>query len=149
MLLKFLKNLSFFDSYFWSFNKSGEKIKVIFLISAIIPSIWNVFIKFRWHDEKLTPCDDAWIQFTNIGAYWSQILSTIDFNFLTLYDFKLKPYGAAVISKTGRIACSLVEYFWKRKRLQHQWWWHWSYHSKTYVDRISKNFSTLIKPRLR
>ena len=54
LFLKFLKNLAFFDSYFWPFNKSEEKIKVIFVISAIIPSIWNVFIKFRWHDEKLT-----------------------------------------------------------------------------------------------
>ena len=46
--------LALFDSYFWPFNKSHEKIKSIFVISAIIPSIWNVFIKFRWHDEKLT-----------------------------------------------------------------------------------------------
>ena len=54
LFLKFLKILAFFDSYFWPFNKSEEKIKVIFVISAIILSIWNVFIKFRWHDEKLT-----------------------------------------------------------------------------------------------
>ena len=54
LLLKILKNLALFDSYFWPFNKSEEKIKVIFVISAIIPSIWNVFIKFRSHDEKLT-----------------------------------------------------------------------------------------------
>ena len=53
LFLKFLKILAFFDSYFWPFHKSEEKIKVIFVISAIIPSIWNVFIKFRWHDEKL------------------------------------------------------------------------------------------------
>ena len=54
LFLKFLKILAFFDSYFWPFNKSEEKIKVIFVISVIMPSIWNVFIKFRWHDEKLT-----------------------------------------------------------------------------------------------
>ena len=46
--------LALFDSYFWPFNKSHEKIKFIFVISAIIPSIWNVFIKFCWHDENLT-----------------------------------------------------------------------------------------------
>ena len=46
--------LALFDGYFWPFSKSHEKIKSIFAISAIIPSIWNVFIKFRWHDEKLT-----------------------------------------------------------------------------------------------
>ena len=46
--------LALFDGYFWSFNKFREKIKCIFVICAIIPSIWNVFIKFRWHDEKLT-----------------------------------------------------------------------------------------------
>ena len=46
--------LALFDSNFWPFNKSPEKIKSIFVISAIIPSIWNIFIKFRWHDEKLT-----------------------------------------------------------------------------------------------
>ena len=46
--------LALFDSYFWPFNKSHEKIKFIFVISAIIPSIWNVFIKFCWHDEKFT-----------------------------------------------------------------------------------------------
>ena len=54
LFLKFLKFLAFFDSYFWPFNKSEEKIKVIFEIKVIMPSIWNVFIKFCWHDEKLT-----------------------------------------------------------------------------------------------
>ena len=49
LFLKFLKILAFFDGYFWPFNKSEEKIKVIFVISVI----WNVFIKFHWHDEKL------------------------------------------------------------------------------------------------
>ena len=51
-----LKNqiLALFDSYFWPFNKSHEKIIAIFVISATMGSIWNVFIKFRWHDEKLT-----------------------------------------------------------------------------------------------
>ena len=53
LFLKFLKILAFFDSYFWPFYKSEEKIKVSFVISVIMPSIWNVFIKFRWHDEKL------------------------------------------------------------------------------------------------
>ena len=46
--------LALFDGYFWPFNKSHEKIKSIFVISAFISSIWNVFIKFRWHDEKLS-----------------------------------------------------------------------------------------------
>ena len=41
--------LAFFDGYFWPFNNSHEKIKSIFVINTIIPSIWNVFIKFRWH----------------------------------------------------------------------------------------------------
>ena len=54
LFLKFLKNLAFFDSYFWPFNKTHEKIIAIFVISAIMASIWNVFIKFCWHDEKLT-----------------------------------------------------------------------------------------------
>ena len=54
LFLKFLKKLAFFDSYFWPFNKSHEKTNAIFMISAIMASIWNVFIKFRWHDEKLT-----------------------------------------------------------------------------------------------
>ena len=39
LFLKFLKILAFFDSYFWPFNKSEDKIKVIFVISAIMPSI--------------------------------------------------------------------------------------------------------------
>ena len=47
--------LALFDGYFWPFNNSHEKIESIFAISAIIPSLWNVFIKFRWHDEKLSP----------------------------------------------------------------------------------------------
>ena len=46
--------LALFDVYFWPFNKSHEKINAIFVISAIIASIWNVFIKFRWHDENLS-----------------------------------------------------------------------------------------------
>ena len=41
--------LAFFDVYFWPFNKSHEKINAIF-----VASIWNVFIKFHWHDEKFT-----------------------------------------------------------------------------------------------
>ena len=45
--------LALVDGYFWPFNKAHEKIKSIFVISAIIPSIWNVFIKFRWRDEIL------------------------------------------------------------------------------------------------
>ena len=42
---------------FWHFLTAifgHEKIKSIFVILAIIHTIWNVFIKFRWHDEKLT-----------------------------------------------------------------------------------------------
>ena len=54
LVLKFLKILAFFDSYFWPFNKTHEKIIAIFVISGIMATIWNVFIKFRWHDEKLT-----------------------------------------------------------------------------------------------
>ena len=46
--------MALFDSYFWPFNKTHEKIVAIFVISAIMASIWNVLIKFRWHDEKLT-----------------------------------------------------------------------------------------------
>ena len=55
--------LSFFDVYFWPFNKYHEKINTVFVISAIIASIWNVFIKFRSHDEKLTTVDTEWIFF--------------------------------------------------------------------------------------
>ena len=39
LFLKFLKNLAFFDSYFWQFNKTHEKIIAIFVISAIMASI--------------------------------------------------------------------------------------------------------------
>ena len=45
--------LAFFDVYFWPFNMSHEKINAIFVISATMASIWNLFIKFHWHDEKL------------------------------------------------------------------------------------------------
>ena len=54
LFLKFLKILAFFDSYFWPFKKTHEKIIAIFVISAIMASVWNGFIKFPWHDEKLT-----------------------------------------------------------------------------------------------
>ena len=54
LFLKFLKFLAFFDSYFWPFKKSHEKTNAIFVISAVMASIWNVIIKFRWHDEKFT-----------------------------------------------------------------------------------------------
>ena len=47
--------LALFDLYFWPFNKPHENSNTIFVISAIIASIWNVYIKFRWYDEKLTP----------------------------------------------------------------------------------------------
>ena len=74
LFLKFLKILAFFDSYFWPFNKSEEIIKVIFVISAIIPSIWNVFFKFCWHDEKLTDDCSKYVLF--------KILLKIQFLFL-------------------------------------------------------------------
>ena len=50
LLLKFLKMLAFFDSYFWPFNKTHEKIIAILVISAIMASIWNVFyqIPLTW-----------------------------------------------------------------------------------------------------
>ena len=34
--------LALFDSSFWPFNKSHEKINAIYVISAIMASIWNV-----------------------------------------------------------------------------------------------------------
>ena len=43
LFLKFLRNLAFFDSYFWPFNKTHEKIIAIFVISAIMASNWYVF----------------------------------------------------------------------------------------------------------
>ena len=46
--------LPLFDVYFWPFNKSHEKINAIFVIRSTMASIWNVFIKFRCHDEKFT-----------------------------------------------------------------------------------------------
>ena len=52
--------LAHFDGYFWPFNNSHEKIKSTFVISTFIPSIWNVFIKFRWHDEKLIQGRHGW-----------------------------------------------------------------------------------------
>ena len=55
LFLKFLKKLAFFYSHFWPFHKTHEKINAIFVSSKIMASIWNVFTKFRWHDEKLTP----------------------------------------------------------------------------------------------
>ena len=35
-------------------RNQGMSVCIIFVISAIIASIWNVFIKFGWHDEKHT-----------------------------------------------------------------------------------------------
>ena len=64
LFLKFLKKLAFFDSYFWPFNKTHKKFITIFVISAIKASIWNVFIKFLWHDEKLT------LVYLHIECHW-------------------------------------------------------------------------------
>ena len=74
--------LALFDGYFWPFNKSHEKIKSIFVISAIIPSIWNVFIKFRWRDEILTRGDrevrgQCWCQSV---SWWCFVLFCFYFN---------------------------------------------------------------------
>ena len=33
---------------------SKKNFNVIFVISRVIASFWRVFIKFRWHDKKLT-----------------------------------------------------------------------------------------------
>ena len=38
-----------------NFNgKCSKKINVLFTISGVIASFWRVFIKFRWHGQKLT-----------------------------------------------------------------------------------------------
>ena len=79
LFLKFLKHLAFFDSYFWPFNKTHEKIIAIFVISAIMSWIWNVFKKFRWHDEKLNPI--YYLNFLTtiyLGKPWYCCLETRD-----------------------------------------------------------------------
>ena len=95
LFLKFLKILAFFDSYFWPFNKSEEKIKVIFVISVIMPSIWNVFIKFRWCDEKFT----AGLLYDDFGlTLWNTHLSSCMFVFLvsSYYAFNRESLGGKV-----------------------------------------------------
>ena len=62
--------LALFDVYFWPFNKSHEKVNIIFVISAIIASIWNVIIKFRWCDEKFSRRACMLLQY---GQYWVSI----------------------------------------------------------------------------
>ena len=77
LFLKFLKKLAFFDSYFWPFNKTHEKIIAIFVIRAIMASIWNVFIKFRWRDEKFLrpfPCHICNKTFSQKGAVNKHVL---------------------------------------------------------------------------
>ena len=54
--------LALFDSYFWPLNKSHEKINAVFLIRVTMASIWNVFIKFPWQDEKLTKVTEQCFQ---------------------------------------------------------------------------------------
>ena len=48
--LKFLKNLAVLTAIFGHLTSLRKKIKVIFVISAIVPSIWNVFnqILVKW-----------------------------------------------------------------------------------------------------
>ena len=81
LFLKFLKNLALFDSYFWPFNKTHEKIIAIFVISAIMASISNVFIKFCWPDEKfelkfsativiIKHCFVVFKQFSSSTCHW-------------------------------------------------------------------------------
>ena len=49
-------------SYFQSRFSMSKIIRIflviIFVIIAIMASIWNDFIKLRWHDEKLTSSPD-------------------------------------------------------------------------------------------
>ena len=100
LFLKFLKILAFFDSYSWPFNKSEGKIKVISVISVIMPSIWNVFIKFGWHDEKLTPNLDGLItgwtkkEFKRVSIIWNSTeifcLLEIDYIIKNCWFYNLK-----------------------------------------------------------
>ena len=71
--------LALFDVYFWPFNKSHEKINIIFVISAIIASIWNVFIKFQ-HDEKLKIVPHlvlSSITMAGLGYFCSKLICTL------------------------------------------------------------------------
>ena len=65
--------LAHFDCYFWPFIKSHAKINTVFVISTIRASIWNVFIKFRCHGEKLTIGQIVaiwiWIFFSSITKF--------------------------------------------------------------------------------
>ena len=76
LFLKFLNNLAFFDSYFWPFNKTHEKIIAICVISAVMASIWNIFIKFCWHDEKLT-FGSNFMRNDKLNQFWFMIWFTI------------------------------------------------------------------------
>ena len=71
--------LALFDGYFWPFYKSHEKINTIFVISAIMASIWNVFIKFCWHDEKLTKVT-LYVSFRDSNFWTSRFFEIFGFS---------------------------------------------------------------------
>ena len=88
--------LALFEVYLWPFNKSHEKINVIFVISASMASIWNVFIKFRWHDENLT-------EVSYISTFISPIHNihiksgTISIKYKKVYERKLYVFHVLLI----------------------------------------------------
>ena len=85
LFLKFLKIWLFLTAIFGHLAKSDEKIKVIFVISAIMSSIWNVFIKFHWHDEKLT----YYTQGNLLHCHLNNVVAGFATNFAPLWNHKM------------------------------------------------------------
>jgi len=105
--------LALFDGYFWPFNKSHEKIKSIFVISAIIPSIWNVFIELHRHGMTIVLCYVLLCCLIFWAKYWA-IYKIYEQNLMIRYALCYAVLCCLMISlwKVSKILCPVMLCLW-------------------------------------
>ena len=129
--------LALFDIYFWPFNKSHEKINAIFVISATMASIWNVFFKFRWHDEKLITV--IWkLYLWGLLGLWGQLMHKWQAPNINKDD--LNPLQFSIVNQFKRLLYPSAWFLHSWGRFLH--FWGYFIHSWGHLNPLNKEPNT-------
>ena len=114
LLLKILKNLAFFDSYFWPFNKSEEKIKVIFVISAIHLKCFYQ-IPLTWWKTYDSPTGKGAIYYISLHVLYEYFLEymaplTVEYWTIATFDILCKDFYIFTMYNIPTWTIGLLDY---------------------------------------